>query len=71
MYKKVCDFVDNTHTICTNFERIEFNLNIHYYEKIIPFVCIRTVRCWQLRPDQRRGRCQDEKDIGRRFFECL
>ena len=26
MYKKVCDFVDNTHTICTNFERIEFNL---------------------------------------------
>ena len=31
MYKKVCDFVDNTHTICTNFERIEFNLNIHYY----------------------------------------
>lgn len=46
MYKKVCDFVDNTHTICTNFERIEFNLNIHYYEKIIPFVCIRTVRCW-------------------------
>ena len=27
MYKKVCDFVDNTHTICTNFERIEFNLN--------------------------------------------
>ena len=28
MYKKVCDFVDNTHTICTNFERIEFNLNI-------------------------------------------
>ena len=30
MYKKVCDFVDNTHTICTNFERIEFNLNIDY-----------------------------------------
>ena len=29
MYKKVCDFVDNTHTICTNFERIEFNLNIN------------------------------------------
>ena len=28
MYKKVCDFVDNTHTICTNFERIEFNLKI-------------------------------------------
>ena len=25
MYKKVCDFVYNTHTICTNFERIEFN----------------------------------------------
>ena len=31
MYKKVCDFVYNTQTICTNFERIEFNLIIQYY----------------------------------------
>ena len=37
MYKKVCDFVDNTHTICTNFERIEFNFHIHYYNSSLNF----------------------------------